>query len=115
METDIQGLGAILFQKKSDGKLHPVTHATDLRHQLRNTELETLAVIWTVQHFHAYLYGCNVTVTSDHSIIRLLIILDKPSSNDKYVRWWLKIFGSVIGHLRMLHQPGCENVGANSF
>ena len=73
LETDasIQGLGAFFSQVQDDGKLHPVTYASRaLNPSEKNysvTELETLAVVWAVTHFHSYLYGTRVTVITDHS------------------------------------------------
>ena len=63
LETDasIQGVGAILSQRQKDTKLHPVAYASralsvqEKRYAI--TELETLAVIWAMSHFHSYLYG----------------------------------------------------------
>ena len=58
LETDasIQGLGAILSQEQEDRKLHPVAYASRaLSSPERNysiTELETLAVVWAISHFH---------------------------------------------------------------
>jgi len=77
------------------------------------TELETLAVVWAVQHFRAYLYGHNVTVITDHSAIKA--VLDKPGSSGKHARWWLKIFSSGIGHVKIVHRPGRENGGADTL
>ena len=113
----VGGLGAILPRQKSDDKLHPVAYAnrsTSLVEKCYSvTELETLAVVWAVQHFRAYLYGHSVTVITDHSAVKS--ILDKPSSNGKHAQWWLKIFGSVVGQLRIIHSTGHENVGADAL
>ena len=72
------------------------------------TELETLGVVWAIQHIQAYLYGHKVTVVTDHSAIKT--ILDKPNSNAKHVRWWLKVFESGISHLTIIHRPGRKNI-----
>jgi len=34
----------------------------------------------------------------DHSAVKA--ILDKPESNGKHARWWLKVFGSGINQLK---------------
>ena len=119
LETDasIQGLGAILSQSKEDGKLHPLAYASrSLSNPERNysvTKLETLGVVWAIHHFRAYLYGNNVTVVTDHSAIKA--ILDKPNSSPKHARWWLKVFGSGISHLKIIYRPGRENTGADTL
>ena len=119
LETDasIDGLGAILSQLKSDNKLHPVAYASRATSSAEKrytvTELETLGVVWAVQHFRAYLYGHYVTVITDHSAVKSII--GKPSSNGKHAWWWLKIFGSGVGHLKITYRPGRENVGADAL
>ena len=88
LETDasIDRLGAISSQRKIDDKLHPVAYASRSTSSAEKhysvTELETLAVVWAVQHFRAYLYGHSVTVVTDHSAVKS--ILDKPSSNGNH-------------------------------
>ena len=72
LETDasIQGLGAVLSQIQEDGKVHPVAYASRaLNPSEKNysvTELETLAVMWAITHFHTYLYKNRATVLTDH-------------------------------------------------
>ena len=79
LETDasIKGLGAILSQKQSDSQVHPVAYASRaLSPPEKNysvTELETLVVVWAVQHFNAYLYGHEVTVFTDHSAVKAIL------------------------------------------
>ncbi len=59
-DTSIKGLGAVLSQKQDDSKLHPVAYASHAlspqEKNCGNTELETLAVVWVITQFHAYLY-----------------------------------------------------------
>lgn len=38
------------------------------------TELETLAVVWSVSHFHAYLYGHKVTIRTDQSAVKAILV-----------------------------------------
>ena len=65
METDasVKGLGAVLSQYKSDGVLHPVAFPSrSLSPAERNygaTDLETLAVVWAIQHYRAYVSLCT--------------------------------------------------------
>lgn len=88
LETDasIQGLGAVLSQLHPDGKLHPVSYASRALNKAEKnysiTELETLAVIWAISHFHSYLYGNKVTVLTDNLAVKA--ILETPSSTGKH-------------------------------
>ena len=107
-DTSIQGLGAILSQKQPDGQLHPVAYAScALLPAERNysiSELETLAVVWAIQYFHAYLYSHQVTVITDHSAVKA--ILQTPSPNGKHARRWTKIFSSGFGKVDIAYRPG---------
>ena len=82
METDtsIKGLRAVLAQDQPDGKPYPVAYASRaLSSKERNysiTELETLAVLWAVSHFHAYLY---VMVFSGNSAVKAVLETPNPS------------------------------------
>ena len=86
LETDasIQGLGAILSQLQTDGKLHPVAYASRALNKAEKnysiTELETLAVVWASSHFYSYFYGNTVTVLTDHSAVRAILETPNPIS-----------------------------------
>ena len=118
LETDacLNGLGAVLSQIK-EGLLHPVSYASrSLSSPEKNysiTELETLAVVWAIQHYRAYLYGHEVMVITDHSAVKA--ILETPSPSGKHARWWLKVFGSGVKHVEIKYRPGRDNVKADSL
>ncbi len=119
LETDasIKGLGTVLSQEQLDGKYHPVAYASRaLSPQERNysiTELETLAVVWSVSHFKAYLYGHEVTVYSDHSAVKA--VLETPNPSGKHARWWMKVFGSGIKTINIVYRAGKENANADAL
>jgi len=83
-----QGLGAVLEQQV-DGVSHPVAFAsrTLSKHEQRYgiTELETLAVVWGLRRYRAYLYGHRVTVFTDHAPVKSLMKTKHPSG--KLARW----------------------------
>ena len=84
LETDasIEGIGAVLSQTHEDNLLHPVAYASrslspaERRYSI--TELETLAVVWAISHFHPYLYG--------HSLV-VYTVLETPKQSAKQGRW----------------------------
>ena len=86
LETDacVKGLGAVLAQMQDDGQAHPVAYASqalsDPEKHYAVTELETLAVVWALNHFHTYLYGNEVysqhtTTDKEHNTIDPLCLL----------------------------------------
>ena len=77
------------------------------------SELESLAAVWAIQHYRAYFYEHEVTVVTDHSAVKA--ILETPSSSGKHARWWLKVFGSGVKHVKIKYRPGKENVKADSL
>ena len=119
LETDASalGLGAVLSQRADDGRLHPVAYASrSLSPQEKRyaiTELETLAVVWSVSHFHAYLYGHDVQVFTDHSAVKA--VLETPSPSGKHARWWSKIFGSGVKSIQITYRAGRENANADAL
>jgi len=119
LETDasVKGLGAVLSQQHNDHHLHPVAYASrSLSAPEKNysiTELETLAVVWAIQHYHPYLYGHEVTVVTDHSAVKA--VLGTPSPSGKHARWWLKVFGSGVGQVHIVYRPGRENTRADAL
>ena len=113
LETDasIRGLGAILSQYQEDGQIHPIAFASrGLSPAEKNhciTNLETLAVVWAVSHFHAYLYGHDVEVRTDHSAVKA--VLGTPSPSGKHARWWTKVYSCGVGTVTITHRAGKEN------
>ena len=119
LETDAstKGLGAVINQIQGDGRPHPVAYAsralTPAESNYAITELETLAVVWACSHFHAYLYGHNVVIYTDHSAVKA--ILGAPSLNGKHARWWTKVYGSGIRDIQIQHRTGRENTNADAL
>ncbi len=119
VETDanIRGLLAVLSQLQEDGLCHPVAYASrSLTAAERNygiTELETLAVFWALTHYHSYLYGQEVTVYTDHSAVKAVLLSPKPGG--KHARWRTKVYGSGIRDLKIVHRSGKSNANADSL
>ena len=97
IETDasVKRLGAVLSQVQEDGKLHPVSYASRALSKAEEnyaiTELETLAVVWAISHFHHLIYGHRVTVVTDHTAVKA--VLGATSLSAKHACWWNKVYG----------------------
>ena len=120
LETDAsgQGIGAVLSQRQSeDNQIHPIAFASrSLNAAERNysiSELETLAVVWAISHYHAYLYGQQVTVLTDHAAVKPMLEAANPSG--KHARWWTKVFGSGIKEVTITYRPGRQNQVADAL
>jgi len=111
LETDasLKGLGAVLSQRQ-DEKLHPIAFASRaLNPQEKNyaiTELETLAVVWAITHFHYYLYGHRVTVYTDHPAVKA--VLETPNPSGKHARWWTRVYGRGVKEVQIVYRAGRE-------
>jgi len=77
------------------------------------TELETLAVVWVLNHFHAYLYGHDVVVYTDHSAVKA--VLETPNPSAKHARWWTNIYGSGVKSMEIVYRSGRENLNADAL
>ena len=119
LETDasILGLGAVLSQKQEDGKLHPIAYASRALNPAEKnysvTELETLAVVWGITHFHSHLYGNAVTVMTDHSAVKPVLETSNPTG--KHARWWTRVYGRGVGSVTIVYRAGRENASADAL
>ena len=116
-DASVQELGVILSQVQEDGKQHPVVYASRARNPSEKnysvTELETLAVMWAVTHFHSYLYGNSVTVLTDHSAVKA--VLETPNPTDKHARWWTRVYGRGVREVRIVYRSRRENASADAL
>ena len=116
LETDTsgEGLGAVLAQKQTDGFVHPVAYASrSLNPHEKNyaiSELETLALVWAVKQFRAYILGHKCTVFTDHSACTSLLNTPHPSA--KLARWAM-IIQEMDLHIQ--HRPGKGNASADTL
>lgn len=119
LETDasVQGLGAVLSQLQTDGKLHPVSYASRALNEAERkygiTELETLAVVWGISHFHHFLYGHSVTVYTDHTAVKAVLEAENPTA--KHARWWTRVYGRGVKSIEIRYRAGRENTNADAL
>ena len=70
-------------------------------------------MIWALSHFHAYLYGHDGVVYTDHSAVQA--VLETPSPNGKHSRWWSKLFGAGLKSIKILYRAGQDNKHADAL
>ena len=71
MDASKLGLGAVLSQKQSDGRYHPVAFRSRVLYgaevNYHSRKLKFLAMKWSIIHFQTYLLGCHFKVHSDNN------------------------------------------------
>ncbi len=104
------GVAGILTQKDSEGNLRPVAYGsrslTEVEQRYSQLEREALAVVWSCEHFHIYIYGKDVMVHTDHK--PLLGIFGKPRVQlpTRLERWNLRLQPYSP---KLLYQVGSSN------
>ena len=89
-----RGLGAVLTQKQQYGYYQPIAYGsraltpTESLHS--QTEREALAVVWSCQHFHYYVYNNKTAIITDHKPLEKL--LSSTSNHTLGIRRWILRF-----------------------
>lgn len=86
------GFGAVLMQRKSDSRFHPVFYfskrTTEVESKYHSFELETLAIVYALRRFRIYLYGIEFKIVTDCN--SLTQALKKKDINPRIQRWALE-------------------------
>jgi hypothetical protein len=113
-DASILGLGAILSQLDDNDQEHVIAYASrTLSKAEKNyaaTELECLAVIWAVKHFHAYIYGQRFKLITDHSALKHLFNTTTPTG--RTARWIMKL---QIYDFETIHRAGKRHSNVDSL
>ena len=90
------GISAILTQSKSGSDEYTVIAyasraLSDVKKRYSQTEKEALSIIWSVEHFHLFLYGKKFTLITDHKPLEVIhgSATSKPSA--RIERWVLRL------------------------
>lgn len=115
LETDasVAGLGACLLQDQGAG-LQPVAYASsvnsDVVAKYSITELECLAVVWSVKLFRPYLYGRRFTIRTDHAALKWLMTARDLAG--RLHRWALTL---QEYDFEVEYRPGKQNAVADAL
>ena len=111
LETDAseEGLGAVLSQKQSDGRYHPVTFGsrslTSSEKNYHSSKLEFLTLKWSImEHFKDYLPYSPFMVQTDNN--PLTYVLMTPNL-DTTGHWWVGAL--ALFQFELEYQKGADN------
>ncbi|MCP4489315.1 MAG: hypothetical protein GY820_18695, partial [Gammaproteobacteria bacterium] len=116
IETDgsARGLGAVLCQKDQKGQLRPIAFASSGLSRTQQsyipTELEALACVYAVRHFHTYIFGCTVTLLTDHA--SLCFLMKQADPIPRLQRWILTLDQYNI---KWVYRKGSSNAVADAL
>lgn len=108
-----KGYGGILLQRQDDGKMHPIAYfsksTTPAESVLHSYELETLAIVYSLERFETYL-GIPFTIVTDCEA--LVQTMNMQRTSPKIARWALYMqkfdfnikhrSGKLMGHVDTL-------------
>ncbi|POM73499.1 LOW QUALITY PROTEIN: Gag-pol fusion protein [Phytophthora palmivora] len=107
------GLGACLMQDQGRG-WQPIAYASKVNNDAEAnysiTELECLAVVWSVKLFRPYLYGRAFTIITDDAALKWL--MTRPNLAGRLHRWSLTLQEYEFD---VLYAPGAINVVADDL
>ena len=89
-DASLTGLGAVLAQKKDKAEYVIAYASRTLSPAEKNygiTELEYLAVVWSVKYFRHYLCGNRFTIITDHAALKWLLNSTSECANRRLERW----------------------------
>ena len=104
------GLAAVLVQKQN-GQNRIIAYASRTSSQIERkysqTEKEALALVWSCERFHVYLYGANFDLLTDHKALEFIFPpRSKPSA--RIERWMLRL---QPYRYKVIHIAGSKNIG----
>ena len=103
------GLGAILVQTQQ-GEDKVISYAsvslTETERRYSQTEKEALAIVWSCEKFHLYLYGIEFDLITDHNPLEV-IYSEKSKPSARIQRWVLRLQSYAF---RVIYRPGKDNV-----
>ncbi|GBP07909.1 Transposon Tf2-6 polyprotein [Eumeta japonica] len=111
------GYGAVLLQVHPDGRKHAVAYFSKVTQgaesKYHSYELETLAVVKTVQNFRHYLVGLEFTIVTDCNALKATE--RKKDLLPRVARWWIYLqdFHFTIEYRKGVLMPHADYLSRN--
>ena len=77
VDASPEGVEAVLTQQQQNGDYQPIAYDSraliPIESRYSQTEREALALVWSCQHFHYYVYDNKTTIITDHKPLEKLL------------------------------------------
>lgn len=104
------GLGAVLCQKDENEVKYIIAYArqslSDVEKRYSQTEKEALAIVWSCEHFHLYIYGHPFTLVTDHKVLEVIWSNLRSKPPARIERWGLRL---QPYNLKVEYRKGADN------
>ena len=105
------GLSAILSQNTPGHDDHKVISyasraLTDPEKRYSQTEKEALAIVWSVEHFHLFLYGGQFNLITDHKPLEVIYGKRNAKASARIESWILRL---QPYNFTIVYKSGAEN------
>ncbi|KAL1268613.1 hypothetical protein QQF64_033976 [Cirrhinus molitorella] len=80
--------------------------ARDIEKRYSQTEREALAIVWSCEHFHLYLYGHPFALVTDHKPLQLIWNNPRSKPPARIERWGLRL---QLYQFRIEYRKGTDN------
>ena len=106
------GLSAILSQTEQETEnINVIAYAsrslTPVEQRYSQNKHEALAIVWGMELFHLFLYGCEFYLITDHKPLELIYRNPKSKPPMRIERWLLRL---QEFNFKVIYQAGQENI-----
>ncbi len=107
------GLAAVLVQVNpkdaNDKKIIAFASRclSDLEKKYSQCEKEALAIVWSCERFHLYIYGSEFIIYSDNKALEFIFNHDKQKPPPRIERWQLRL---MPYNFKVIHKSGESNI-----
>src|SRR6266542_1413449 len=113
-DASLKGLGAVLEQEDENKNLRLIAYASKslilVEKNYHTTDLECLAIIWSVKHFHKYLINKSFKIFTDHSALKSLQKISELIR--RKARWIMEL---QQYNFTIKHRSGKKNQNADAL
>jgi hypothetical protein len=90
VDASLVGLGSVMLQERKV-VAQASKSLTDVEKRYSQTEREALAIVWSMENFHLYLFGHSFELITDHKALETIFNNPKSKPPARFERWRLRL------------------------